>query len=205
MRFPSPLACVPVLACAASLTAACSGPAEVPDPGELITTVTLTLTPPGGTPIMASFDDPDGDGGAPPVIDPITLVAGTTYATSVRFLNMLETPPEDITTEVADEADQHQVFFTGTAVNGPASNQPGAPLTHAYADRDVNDLPIGLASTITATAAGSGTLIITLRHLPPLDAAPTKTSELDAQVQAGGFSAIAGGTDAQVTFPVTVP
>ncbi|MDQ3369736.1 MAG: hypothetical protein M3680_30305 [Myxococcota bacterium] len=202
MRFKAPL----VLACAASLTsAACSDPADPGDEGELITTVTLTFTPPAGAPIVASFDDPDGDGGAPPTIDPITLVAGTTYATTVRFLNSLETPPEDITIEVADEADEHQVFFTGTAVAGPASNQPGAPLTHAYADRDANDLPIGLASTVTATAAGTGTLTVTLRHLPPLGGAPTKTSELAAQVQAGGFAAIAGGTDAQVNFAVTVP
>ena len=33
----------------------------------------------------------------------------------MRFLNELEDPAEDITEEVEDESDQHQVFFTGTA------------------------------------------------------------------------------------------
>ena len=130
------------------------------------------------------------------MIDPINVTAGTTYTTGVRFQNVLETPPEDITVEVADESDQHQVFFTGTAI--------GAAVTHSYLDMDVNGLPIGLSNRIVA-ARGTGTLIVTLRHLPPVNGTAIKTADLAAQVQAGGFSAIGGSSDVQVTFMVTVP
>lgn len=172
---------------------------------ELITTVTLTMTPMGGgTAVTASFDDEDGLGGNPPVIDPINLVAAQTYAVTVSFQNRLETPPEEITDEVRDEGEDHQVFFTGTAVNGPASNQPGAPLTHAYTDMDTNGLPIGLASTF-ATTTGTGTLTVTLRHVPPLNNTPTKTADLATQVRDSGFATLAGSSDASVSFMVTVP
>jgi len=191
---------------AVSLLAACGDDGD--DHGahelEVITTVILTFTPDGGgAPIVAEFDDPDGDGGDPPVVDPIRLAADTTYAVTVGFENRLENPPEDIGAEVRDEGDEHQVFFTGTAVDGPASDQPAAPLAHAYADVDAEGLPIGLASEVT-TQAGTGQLTITLRHLPPINGAATKTAELAAQVRDGGFAAIGGETDAQVTFDVTV-
>src|SRR5262245_44181440 len=91
---------------------------------EVITTVGLTFMPQaGGSPITAEFDDPDGDGGDPPVVDPVNLAAGT-YLLSVTFENRLEDPPEDITEEVMDESEEHQIFFTGTAVDGPASDAP---------------------------------------------------------------------------------
>lgn len=200
MRF-LPVSLITTLA----LTAGCSDPADNSNANEVISRVTLTFTPMGGgTPVTAVANDPDGDGGEPPMIDAIALVAGTTYATTVRFENALEDPPEDITVEVADEADEHQVFFTGTAVNGPASNQPGAPLAHAYADQDANGLPIGLANTVTASA-GSGDLTITLRHLPPVNTTATKTAQLVDQVKTGGFAGVAGESDAAVTFAVSVP
>lgn len=172
---------------------------------ELITSVRLQFVPQGGgATVDAAFTDLDGDGGDPPTIDAISLAAGTTYATSVRFLNELETPPEEITDEVRDEGDQHQVFFTGTAVNGPASDHTGAPLTQAYADMDINGLPIGLANTFTA-AAGSGQLTLTLRHMPPVNDNPVKVAGLAEQVRTGGFSTIGGENDANVTFEVAIP
>ncbi|HEU0029126.1 MAG TPA: hypothetical protein VFQ53_00745 [Kofleriaceae bacterium] len=173
--------------------------------GEVITTVTLTFTPDGGgTPVTASFDDPDGDGGELPVIDPIVLTAGTTYDLAVQFINRREEPAEDITLEVRDESDEHQVFFTGSAVDGPASDHPDGPLVQTYADLDVNGLPIGLDNQIVART-GTGMLTVTLRHLPPLNGQPAKTAELADAVKAGGFAGLAGETDAQVPFDVTVP
>ena len=151
--------------CFALCLAACDDGDLVSNPDEVITTVTLTFMPVGGgTSVVASFDDPDGDGGNAPTIDPITLPAGS-YVLGLEFLNALEDPPEDITQEVADEAHQHQVFLTGTAVDGPAAANPGAPLMHGYTDSDVNGFPIGLANAITA-AAGTGQLTVTLEHLP---------------------------------------
>lgn len=170
---------------------------------EVITTVALTFTPVGdGTPMTFEFDDPDGDGGAPPSVDSIGLAPGS-FTLAVRFENRLEDPPEDITEEVVDESDEHQIFFTGSGVDGPASDNPGAPLAHAYTDEDTLGLPVGIVNSITATA-GSGDLTVTLRHVPPIGGASVKTEELASQVRDGGFSSIGGSTDAQVTFPVTV-
>jgi len=168
---------------------------------EVISRVELTFMPPSGSPVTFTFDDPDGDGGAAGTAQPITLNTATTYALSISFLNSLETPPEDITPEVRDEGVEHQVFLTGTAVNGPASNSTG-PLTHTYADTDANGLPLGLENTI-ATIDGTGQLIVTLRHMPP-ELPPGKGADTASQVAASGFSAIGGSTDAQVTFDVTV-
>lgn len=170
---------------------------------EVITTVTLTFTPAsGGGPIVASFDDADGDGGNPPVIDQIALAPGS-YATTVRFLNKLEDPPEEITDEVRDESDQHQLFFTGTAVVGPASDSANAALTQSYDDTDVNALPIGLANTFVAST-GTGNLTVTLQHLPPLNGTAVKVAGLADTVRTSGLGALPGEADANVTFAVTV-
>lgn len=171
---------------------------------EVITTVTLTFTPAGGgAAVVAEFDDPDGDGGNPPTTDPVDLAAGTTYTLTVGFQNRLETPPEEITDEVRDEGVEHQVFFTGTAVNGPATSNPAAPLTHSYGDQDAAGNPLGLTSTIAATA-GTGTLTVTLRHMPPVNGVAVKTATTAAELKAGGFTAIGGENDAQVDFAVAV-
>lgn len=171
---------------------------------EVITTVTLEFAPQGGGAVVtAEWNDPDGDGGSAPTIDPIVLAAGTTYALAVGFENRLENPPEVITEEVADESDEHQIFFTGSAVDGPASDEPGAPLTQSYSDEDGNGLPIGLENTVVA-AAGTGELTVTLRHLPPVNGTAVKTAELAAEVEESGFGDLGGSTDAQVAFMVTV-
>jgi hypothetical protein len=167
----------------------CSDDITTINSGELITSVVLTFD---GTSFTA--DDPDGDGGQAPAIDPITIAAGTTTL-ALRFENRLEDPPEDITEEVMDEGEAHQVFFTGSATTGP--------LAITYADTDRNGLPIGLATTVVATP-GTGMLTITLRHMPPLNDTPVKTADLAAQVKTTGTAALPGGSDAVVTFPVTV-
>lgn len=170
---------------------------------EVITTVGLTFTPAaGGSAIVALVNDLDGDGGNLPITEPVNLTAGS-YTLGVTFENRLETPAGNITQEIKDEADEHQIFLLGTAVNGPASNQMTAPLTHAYADMDANGLPIGLANTITASA-GSGNLKVVLRHLPPINGMAVKVATLADTVRTSGLAAIGGGSDAEVTFPVTV-
>jgi hypothetical protein len=170
---------------------------------EVITTVIVTFTPTGGgAAVIAEFDDPDGDGGEPPTVDAIDLTAGD-FMASVGFENRLEDPAEVITEEVADEDDEHQIFLTGTAVNGPASDQAGAPLDHSYADQDANGNPVGLTNMVTATA-GTGTLTVTLRHLPPVDGNEVKVSGLAESVRTGGIGSIGGDTDVSVDFEVTV-
>ena len=170
---------------------------------EVITSVILTFTPDGGgTALFFEFDDPDGDGGNEPTVDDIDLAAGT-YAVDFAVENRLEDPAEDITEEIDEEADEHQVFFTGTAVDGPATDNSGAPLTHSYGDQDSNGYPIGLTNTFAAVV-GTGNLIVTLRHLPPVNDTPVKTGTLAADVQTGGLTSIPGSSDVQVTFAVNV-
>lgn len=185
------------------LLSACGDPGGGEDANELISRVDLTFAPATGPALTFQFDDDDGDGGSPGMSQAITLAAGTTYELMVSFVNALETTPEDITQEVRDEAIEHQVFFTGSAVVGPATSNTVGPLTHRYSDTDDNGLPIGLTSTIM-TSAGTGDLVITLRHMPP-EEPPQKAADSAMGVAAGGFAAIGGSTDAQVTFAVTVP
>ncbi len=159
---------------------------EIPNEEEAITTLTYTLTPDdGGMPVVLSFVDLDGDGGNDPVVTGGTLDTNATYVGAIVLLNDLETPPENITEEVEEEDDEHQFFFT-TTVNG---------LDIDYADTDGNGNPLGLATTITTKAAGSGTITVILRHEP--DKAAAGVSE-------GDIANAGGETDIEVTFDVDV-
>ena len=89
------------------LLAAC-GEDDGHNENELITTVQLTFTPQGGVAVIAEFHDPDGDGGTAPTADPVNLANATTYTLTVKFLNRLVMPEEDITLEVNDESTDHQ-------------------------------------------------------------------------------------------------
>jgi len=178
----------------ALLVPACALPEGTLNDQEVITTVILQF----GDAEFA-FDDPDGDGGELPTIDPIVLAPGS-YPLAVRFQNRLEDPPEEITEEVADEADQHLLLFTGSAVVGPATENTTGPLQHAYADSDANGLPIGLANDVVVTP-GAGMLTVTLRHMPP-ELPPEKSADTTAEARANGVDSIGGATDAQVSFSV---
>ena len=133
---------------------------------EVITTVVLTFTPDGGgTDLDFTWADPEDDGS--PVIDDIVLPTRD-YTLAVGFLNELEDPAEEITEEIEDEDDMHQVFFTGSGVEGPAtSTNAAAVVMHTYADTDASGNPVGLSNDIATVQAGAGELIVTLRHMPP--------------------------------------
>lgn len=169
--------------------------------GELITTVELTITG-GGYTQTVRWSDPEADGS--PEIDPMLLEAGVVYDVDVAFLNELEDPAEDITVEINDESDQHQVFFTGGAVQGPASASADALVEHAYADTDANGLPVGLSNTLSATVSGTGELVITLQHMPEEDGTAVKTADAAETVKSSGFGALGGDADVSVTFELTV-
>ena len=151
---------------------------------EVITTLTATLVPVGaGATITLRSQDLDGDGpGAPVVTISGDLAANTTYNGTIVLLNETEDPAENITTEVAQEDDEHQFFFTTT--NDIA--------TITYADLDGNGNPVGIAFTATTTVPTTGNLTITLRHEPNKSA--TGVSE-------GDITNAGGETDIQVTFP----
>jgi hypothetical protein len=165
---------------------ACVKDPIIPNEEEVITTLRYTLTTDSvGVPIVLSFQDLDGDGGNAPIISGGTLAANTTYTASLELLNEIANPAEDITDEIAAEAEAHQFFFQ-TNLNG---------LTVDYDDVDADGKPIGLATKVTTTDAASGTITIILRH------EPNKTA---ANVANGDITNAGGETDIQVTFTVDV-
>ena len=144
---------------------------------ELITRVILTLDSSGGT-VVASAEDPDGDGSGFQ-ITPIALSAGVTYEGTVELLD--DPNDEDITAEVLAEADEHQFFYT---LSSSLSNVASLEIT----DQDGNGLPLGLAFTIESTGPGTGTLNVVLSHY---DDQPKNGTDRSDE------------TDLNVTFPVT--
>lgn len=177
---------------------------------EVISIVELTFTPAGGgAPLVFEFNDPDGDGGVSGVSDRVDLSAGVEYTFGVRFVNSLAEPPEDISEEVKEEAEDHFVFVLGD-VAGPASGASPALVTHAYADRESDytmnavgdDLPVGLANTITTKDAGAGKLRVVLRHLPELNGQPQKTGDLPRALADGDD--LPGSVDVDVSFDLVV-
>ncbi len=137
---------------------------EPGEENELITTVKLELTEGSNTQTF-KYVDMDGDGGKAPQIDAIQLKANTTYSVKVSFLNEAQSPVEDITQEIADEADEHLIIFTSS---------PLSLVSYSYKDVDSNNLPIGLKGELKTNAAGQGKLKLQLRHQPPIGTKPSK-------------------------------
>lgn len=172
---------------------------------EVITTVVLSFSSQADDSEILEFvwADPENDGS--PVVDDIVLEDGVAYDVYVEFLNGLEDPAEDITPEIADEAEEHQIFFTGSGVEGPATgSNDDAVVSHAYLDADTEGLPVGLENEIVSLTAGSGELILTLRHMPEESGSPVKVEGAAEDVAEGGFSSIGGANDVSVTFSITV-
>ena len=155
---------------------------EIINEDELITTVILTLTPDSGDQVVLTTIDLDGDGPD----EPVTTVSGsfsenTEYQGAVRFLNENETPAEEITDEVLEEADEHQVFYTIS---------DGLNITTTYVDFDDNDNPLGVQITLSTGAASEGSLTVTLRH------EPVKPND--------GLESAGGETDISTSFDVSI-
>lgn len=179
-----------VLILMATLTfAACSNDDDnTPDPvneEEVITTMTISLVPVGGsgTPIVLQTRDLDGDGPDDPVVTVSSPIpANTTFNGSVVFLNETESPAENITLEVIEEADEHQVFYI------PSS---GLNATITYTSFDSNNNPLGTTFTLETGDASSGTLNVVLRH------EPTKPND-------GTLAGAGGETDIAQVFNVSI-
>lgn len=181
-----------ILAITAIAFNSCSSDDDAPAPvneEEVITTVIVTFTPQGGgTTVTLTSQDLDGDGPdapIPTISGPFN--GGTVYNGSVQFLNELGTSVEDITLEVAEEDDEHQVFYSVT--NGLGTFQ--------YTDSDADGNPVGLSFTFATNdnaAVENGILTVVLRHLPVKSAPGVRDGDI---TNAGGES------DAEVSFEVT--
>ncbi|MED5372070.1 MAG: hypothetical protein VX899_13715 [Myxococcota bacterium] len=177
-----------------------------------ITTMVLNFTPTdGGETLSFTWADPEADGS--PVADDILLPDGSdhdhhdaqSYTLDIVLYNELEDPMEDVTPEIEELPDEHQFFFTGSAVESDATGaNADAIISHEYGDQDPEGLPIGLTNSVDTLAWGSGELIVTLRHMAYEEDAPTKTEGLAEDVAAGGFASIPGDNDIQATFNIEV-
>jgi len=156
----------------------------IPADNEEITTVKLTMEPQGkeGNIVTATIKDLDGKGPGAPTKETLLLKANTTYTTELTLLNENETPTEEVHDEVLAEGADHQVFYTPSSAN---------LLTVTVTDKDSQNRPIGLSSTIVTGAAGTGKLKVVLKHQKGTKAA------------APG-DATKGETDVEVEFDVIV-
>jgi hypothetical protein len=151
---------------------------------ELITTVELELTNSADATNVVLFKSVDIDGEGPD--NPVITITGTvnansTYQGAVRFLNESIAPSEDITEEVIEEGDEHEVFYSSSL----------ADFSITKIDLDANGNPLGVITTLQTGAIGTGTLTVVLRH------EPTKPND-NTLIGAGGE------TDVQVSFTLAV-
>lgn len=154
------------------------------DEGEVITSVTLSLTPTGkGQDATATISTLSG---SPKQDGPLLLRANTEYNATITLANESPKPPVDITAEVRQESDEHLFVYEFTASTGT----PSATLDVQLTDTDKNNRPVGLETKITTGPAGTGKLRVVLKHQP----GGLKT----------GTNTTAGETDLDVNFDVII-
>ena len=154
-----------------------------PNEEELITTFNVDLEANGFT-YTLNYTDLDGDGGNAPILTIDSLSANTTYSGSITLFNESETPTEEITPEVFDEANDHQFFFSSSGSS-----------TFVYSDQDDNGNPLGLSFEVTTGNAANETFTFVLRHEPDKSA---------AGVSSGDITNAGGETDIEVSFNVII-
>jgi len=166
--------------------AGCESDPTTPDnnnPQELITTVRLTLTDPSNPSTIASVQwrDADGPGGAAPTVDTLRLRAGQSYEGRIVLLDETKTPADTISNEVEEESSVHQFFYTPSASLATA-------LAVTITDRDANNYPVGLETTVTTSASTTpltGTLRVVLSHYdaqPKNGTTPSVESDVDIEL-----------------------
>lgn len=144
---------------------------------EVITTVRLTVRDSISDNIIGTYQwkDADGDGAGAPVIDQINLPANGTYKVGLEVLNEIANPAEDITTEIQEEANDHQFFYHAHTAN----------VTISYDDLDTHTppLPVGLRTIWKTGAASTGTVHLTLKHQPGIKDGNESTGDTDVDVE----------------------
>ena len=161
------------LACCALLAPLALTGCDSDDPGdagpgeeELITRVTLTLTPSaGGSPVTVSVTDAAGLGEDGTFNVPLNLAAGTTYQGAIQLFDDSDPDDvEDLTAEVEEEDTAHKFQYTVAGVDAAVSDL----------NTDANGLPLGTTFEVSAGAAGTGTLRVQLFHF---DEGAVKTAD----------------------------
>ncbi|MFN2261377.1 MAG: type 1 periplasmic binding fold superfamily protein [Psychroflexus sp.] len=155
---------------------------------EVITTVNIQLEDVDDPTNTANFawSDSDGDG----EVDMITeddLTPNTTYSGSISFLNELENPAENITEEILEEDEEHQVFYVPNT---------DVDLNIEYDDQDEDGNPIGVEFTLTTGNTSNGVMTVLLIHEGNKFAEGASEGVLTDEV--------GGETDIEVTFDVNI-
>lgn len=176
-----------------SLTACDSGE---PDDGageeELITQVSITLTntADASDAVTITASDPDGDG-AGLTFSPasVTLRPGATYTGSIELRDTINN--EDITAEVAGEAEEHLFRYTFQPASAGTVTLTDRESDYTSVNENGGDFAVGLAfrAAVASGASGMGTLNAVLYHF---DDAP-KTSS----------TATSDEIDIDIAFPVS--
>ena len=193
---------LPVIATAILLTGCAKEEEEVPEEEhemEVITDVKLIFTNDNDSNdiVYARAQDPDGDGVEDlKILDSVNLDVSKSYTLTFEIMNNLETPGEDIGLEIADEDDEHQIFFSfsNDAFSDPLGNGniDNASDSINYNDVDGNGNPVGLSTgwtTASSTLTG-GTFTVKLQHQPDV-----KTSTSTANT---------GDTDFELEFVLNI-
>ena len=156
----------------------------VPDPEdpvnetEVMTTFKLTFVDSANSAdiVTATFRDPDGDGGNPPVkFDSVKLVANKTYFASVLILDETKSPVDTISNEIEEEANDHLFFYTPQGVNE----------TITILDKDTHTptpLPVGVHTKWKTGATSTGSTKIVLRHQPGVKNGTYAPGETDIEI-----------------------
>ena len=113
---------------------------------------TLTNTANSADVVTFTFTDEDGEGGADGTTEVSgNLTANATYSGALELINLEEL--EDVGAEIAEEdAEDHEILYN---TNG---------LTIETTDVDGNGDPLGFNTSVTAGAAGTGDLTISVVH-----------------------------------------
>lgn len=185
---------IPSVCIALLFFAACDSNEPDPNAGEeeVITHVALSLTNQSNNNTVvgtAVFDE----AGVLLSVPTLELSVGATYAGSIQFRN--DIAGEDITEEVKEEDEFHQVIYT---IGGNAAGR----LVISNLDVDGNGDPLGTSFVLTDTGntTGAGEITVRLRHyedeavLPDDKRNDSGTSEIPGVVE----------NDVNVTFPLTI-
>ncbi|GMQ23581.1 hypothetical protein Aoki45_02630 [Algoriphagus sp. oki45] len=165
--------------------------------GEVITDVTLTFQEidasnnPVGSPFSFTASDPEGiEVGATPTIETVTITRGKMYLMTIEVFNSIEN--EDITEEIEEEADEHQFYFLGSAIDNNI-------LSISYADE--GGIALGLQNMVNVSSspgANNAQMRVVLRHDLDKNFPGATNPNFANFVQAGGES------DLDITFPVVI-
>ena len=177
------------------LVTGCSDDDEAPEPEneeEVITDVVLIFTNDADATdvVTARAQDPDGAGVQElAILDEISLDASKSYTLTLDIENNLESPGEDITEEIEEEADEHQFFFsfstdafTDPTGNGNIDNATD-PLNYQDVDEDGNPLGLVTEWTTSSNTLNGGTFLVQLQHQPDIKTATSGANDGDTDFE----------------------